>query len=130
MSPARRLACAVALLALTIVPAHGSVYRTAHGLYRDCSAGTDGNSATAKQKLRSCADFLNRIFNNWNLNQDNGVCSRHFGNELPKAYVEYWRVRGLGPLDGLLTSAVASANQFLDSQRQACPTPDLMTSPP
>ncbi len=130
MKVARSLACAVALLAWSMMPAHGFVYRTAHGLYRDCAAGTSEHSAAAQQSYQRCADYIRRIFNNWNLNQDNGVCSRYYGDELPKAYVDYWRVKGLGFLSGTFISAETSVNQFLDSEKQPCPTPDLMTNPP
>jgi hypothetical protein len=124
------LALFAGLLAWSIGPAEGYVYKTARGLYRDCAAGTATHTETARQRYRRCADFIDQIFNNWNLNQDNGICSRYDDGELPKAYVEYWRRRRQGLLPGLFTSAESSVNEFLDSEKQACPVPDPKTHPP
>jgi len=124
------LALIASLLTWSIGPAQGYVYKTAHGLYRDCAAGIASHSETARQRYRRCADFIEQIFNNWNLNQDNGICSRYADGELPKAYVEYWRHRRRGLLPGLFTSAESSVNQFLDSEKQTCPVPDPKTHPP
>ncbi|HZB93941.1 MAG TPA: hypothetical protein VE397_21010 [Stellaceae bacterium] len=106
------------------------VYRTAGGLYRDCAAGTAERTEAAAQRYQHCLRFIEQIFNSWNLNQDNGICSRHIGGELPKAYVDYWRERHLGVISGALTSGETSVNQFLDSQKQPCPVPDPKTHPP
>lgn len=130
MKIVRGLACAIALLAWPMAPAHAFVYRTARGLYQDCAAGIGQQSAASQQRYRQCADYIHRIFNNWNLNQDNGICSRYYGDQLPKAYVDYWRLKGLGFLSGAFVSAERSVNQFLDSQKQPCPTPDPKTNPP
>jgi hypothetical protein len=129
MIVARRLILVVALIALSAAPAHAYIYRTARGLYEDCASGGELGE-TSTQKYRRCADYIGRIFNNWNLNQDNGVCSRHVGDELPPAYVAYWRAKRQGFLSGAFTSAETSVNEFLDSQRQPCPVPDPKTHPP
>jgi hypothetical protein len=120
----------IVILAWSIAAAQAFAYRTARGLYQDCVAGLAGDGAVATQKYRRCAGYIDQIFNNWNLNQDNGVCSRHVGAELPKAYVAYWRARGLGLLRGTFTSAQTSVNEFLDSQKQPCPGQDLKIQPP
>jgi hypothetical protein len=110
--------------------AHAFAYKTARGLYQDCVVGLAGHDTAATPKYRRCAGYIEQIFNNWNLNQDNGICSRHVGAALPKAYVAYWRARGLGLLRGTFTSAQTSVNEFLDSQKQPCPTQDPKTHPP
>jgi hypothetical protein len=120
----------IAILACSVGPAYAFAYKTARGLYQDCVAGITGRKAGGTEQYRRCADYIEQIFNNWNLNQDNGICSRHVGEELPKAYVEYWRARDLGLLSGAFTSAETSVNEFLDSQKQPCPTQDLKTHPP
>lgn len=110
-----------AALALASGKAEADAYKTARGLYEDCAApATLRNGATSQQRER-CADYLEAVLNAWNLNQDNGVCSSHVGSELPDAYVQYWRARGLGFLSGEFRSAEASATDFLDSQKQPCP---------
>ncbi|MGO8918524.1 MAG: hypothetical protein ACLQJR_21700 [Stellaceae bacterium] len=110
-----------AALALSSGRAEADAYKTARGLYEDCAApATLQSGASAPQRAR-CADYLESVLNAWNLNQDNGVCSRHVGAELPDAYVQYWRARGLGFLSGEFRSAEASVNDFLDSQKQPCP---------
>jgi hypothetical protein len=121
MSPAKTLAAAAALSALLSSAASAQEYKTARGLFADCEAPAtlkDGAPSSARER---CADYLDRVFNAWNLNQDNGVCSRHVGAQLPDAYVKYWRARGLGILSGEFRSAEASVNDFLDSQKQPCP---------
>jgi hypothetical protein len=130
MTLATRLFLVIALLMLSVEPVHGNVYKTARGLYKDCSAGQSGGGGASTEKRRRCADYIDRIFNNWNLNRDNGICSRHVGDELPGAYLDYWRARGTGLLSGLLTSAETSVNEFLDSQKHPCPTLDPKTNPP
>lgn len=130
MNVARGFACLLVLLGWSVTPAHGFVYRTARGLYDDCAAGVDGHTTGAPQKYRHCIGYIHQIFNNWNLNQDNGICSRYYGDQLPRAYVDYWRAKGLGFLSGTFISAETSVNQFLDSQKQPCPVPDLKTNPP
>ena len=69
-------------------------------------------TATASRKIQS----LGR-----QLEQGDRVCSRLVVSALPDAYVQYWRKRGLGFLSGEFRSAVASVNDFLDSERQPCP---------
>ena len=130
MKVARRLVFVVALLGWSMAPAHGFVYDTARGLYRDCVVGLNEHSAAAQQKYRRCSDYIHRLFNNWNLHQDNGICSRYYGDQLPQAYVAYWRAKGLGLLSGAFISAETSVNQFLDSSKRPCPVPDLKTNPP
>lgn len=112
----------VAGLALSSRDAEAYTYKTARGLYEDCAAPATLNSGAPAQQRERCADYLESLFNAWNLNQDNGICSRHVGAELPDAYVRYWRARGLGFLSGEFRSAEASVNDFLDSQKQPCPT--------
>jgi hypothetical protein len=123
------LAAAAAAALGSSLPAHAA-YRTARGLYLDCAAGVDGGTTAATAKLRPCADYLLQIFNDWNLNQENGICSAHVGAELPEAYVAYWRGRRGDALSGSLTSAETSVRQFLDSQKHPCPMPDPKTHPP
>lgn len=108
-------------LALSGSGAGAYTYKTARGLYQDCAGpATLKNGAPALRRER-CAEYLEDVLNAWNLNQDNGVCSRHVGAELPDAYVQYWRARGLGFLSGEFRSAETSVNDFLDSQKQPCP---------
>ena len=126
----RLVPAAVALALASGLPAHAYVYRTARGLYQDGAAGVSGGTTTATAKLRPCADYLQQIFNDWNLNQENGICSAHVGHELPAAYVAYWQARRSSRFAGSLTSADASVREFLDSQKQACPMPDPKTNPP
>lgn len=129
MTALGRLVLAAALLLLCWNCAHADAYRSAGSLYRDCAAGSRDGFAAA-QRHRRCADYIDRLFNNWNLNQDNGICSKHVGDELPRAYVEYWRAKHVGFWWGEFTSAQTSVNEFLDSQRQPCPVPDPKTHPP
>jgi len=122
MGYAQGLAVLVAAaLALWSGIAEADAYKTARGLYEDCAAPTTlANGAATQQRVR-CGDYLESLLNAWNLNQDNGVCSSHVGSDLPDAYVQYWRARGLGFLSGEFRSAEASVNDFLDSQKQPCP---------
>jgi hypothetical protein len=112
----RLLGLLAGLLALSSLggAAEAAAYKTARGLFRDCAVEQSA-------RRQHCADYLAQLLDDWNLNQDNGVCSRHVGSELPDAYVQYWRGRGLGGLAGEFRSAEASVNEFLDSQRQPCP---------
>ncbi|HUH85609.1 MAG TPA: hypothetical protein VLX85_13450 [Stellaceae bacterium] len=132
MRSAPRLLLVVIFLTLSIAPAAGDVYvyGTALGLYEDCAAGEGENSAVADEKHRHCTDYIGVIFNDWNLSQDIGVCSRHFGSELRTAYVDYWRARGLGFPSGIFLSAETSVREFLDSQTQPCPKPNPKANPP
>lgn len=115
------LVATVLALSLASGAASAYAYRSARGLFQDCAAPAKlGNGAPTERRER-CADYLQQVFNAWNLNQDNGICSRHVGSELPDAYVQYWRTRGLGFLAGEFRSAEASVNDFLDSQKQPCP---------
>jgi hypothetical protein len=107
-----------------------AAYRTARGLYLDCAAGVSDGTTPATAKLRLCADYLLQIFNDWNLNQESGICSARVGAELPGAYVAYWQAQRSDVLSGRLTSAETSVRQFLDSQKHPCPVPDLKTNPP
>lgn len=121
MTAAPALLVAATLLALSGAAAAAQEYKTARSLFTDCAApAIVANGAPSEARAR-CADYLDRVFNAWNLNQDNGVCSRHIGAQLPDAYVKYWRARGLGILSGEFRSAEASVNDFLDSQKQPCP---------
>jgi hypothetical protein len=108
-------ALAVALLLLSGWPAAGYEYRTARALFHDCSA-TKGSD-----RQQNCAESLRVLYSNWQLEQGDSVCSRLVVSALPDAYVQYWRKRGLGFLSGEFRSAVASVNDFLDSERQPCP---------
>jgi hypothetical protein len=108
-------ALAVALLLLSGWPAAGYEYRTARALFHDCSA-TKGSD-----RQQNCAESLRVLYSNWQLEQGDRVCSRLVVSALPDAYVQYWRKRGLGFLSGEFRSAVASVNDFLDSERQPCP---------
>jgi uncharacterized membrane protein len=110
-----------ALLALSSGAGAAQEYKTARSLFEDCAATAALKSGAQSEPRERCADYLDRVFNAWNLNQDNGVCSRHVGAQLPDAYVKYWRNRGLGFLSGEFRSAEASVNDFLDSQKQPCP---------
>jgi hypothetical protein len=130
MRSARNFALVVLLQTLSVAPASGYVYRTARGLYNDCAAGESGRDAAAQDRGQSCLEYIVRTFNNWNLNQENGVCSQHVGLELPKAYLEYWRARSLGLLSGIVLSAETSVTDFLDSEKQPCPVPDPKVTPP
>jgi hypothetical protein len=125
----RRISILLAVLILLAGPVYGYAYRTARGLYDDCAAREGGRDGASAERRQRCADYIAGIFNNWNLNQDNGICSQHVGSELPDAYLTYWRARGIGFLSGIVTSAKTSVNEFLDSQKQPCPT-DPKTSPP
>lgn len=131
MRSAHRLLLIAALLTLSVAPAVGDdyVYRTARGLYKDCAAGEGGNSAVSDEKHRHCAAYIGQIFNDWNLSQEIEICSRHFGRELRKAYVDYWRARGFGFLSGIFLSAETSVREFLDSQTQPCPKPNPKANP-
>jgi hypothetical protein len=117
------LIAAALSLALSAGAASAAEYKTARSLYADCAAPATLKNGAPSERREQCTDYLERVFNAWNLNQDNGVCSRHFGDQLPDAYVAYWRSRGLGFLSGAFRSAAASVNDFLDSQKQACLPP-------
>lgn len=110
-----------AAAALSPGDAAAYAYKTARGLYKDCAAPAPLKSGAPTPQRERCAAYLESVFNAWNLNQDNGICSRHAGAALPDAYVQYWRTRGLGFLSGEFRSAEASVNDFLDSQKQPCP---------
>jgi hypothetical protein len=115
------LIAAALLLAVSDGAASAAEYHSARTLYDDCAAPAVLKDGAPTDQRERCADYIDRVFNAWNLNQDNGVCSRHVGYGLPDAYVKYWRTRGLGFLKGEFRSAEASVNDFLDSQRQPCP---------
>lgn len=117
MGPLSRFFIAVALVAVASGEVDAASYSTARRLYQDCAA-TGAANAGRRQR---CADYLVQLLDNWNLNQDNNVCARHVGKELPDAYVRYWRARGLGFLSGRFKSAETSVNEFLDTQRRPCP---------
>lgn len=121
MTYAQALTAAAALLVLWTGAAAAQEYKTARSLYADCAAPATLKNGAPSGARERCNDYLDRVFNAWNLNQDNGVCSRHVGPQLPDAYVKYWRSRGLGVLSGEFRSAEASVNDFLDSQKQPCP---------
>jgi hypothetical protein len=108
-------AALTAAMALSGQPAPAYEYTTARALYRDCSAekGSD--------RRRNCAESLHLLYDNWQLEQGDRVCSRVRVAALPDAYVAYWRARGLGFLSGEFRSALTSVNDFLDSERQPCP---------
>jgi hypothetical protein len=95
-------------------------YRTARGLYRDCSAAASG-TGDALTRHQRCAQYLDQMLDVWNLEQAPGVCARRSGEALPHAYVKYWRKRGLGFLSGEFRSAEGSAIDFFNSQKHACP---------
>jgi len=105
----------IALLLLSGWPASGYEYRTARALFHDCS------TARGSDRWKNCAESLHVLYNNWQLEQGDRVCSRLVVGVLPDAYVQYWRKRGLGFLSGEFRSAVASVNDFLNSARQPCP---------
>jgi hypothetical protein len=90
-------------------------YTTARALFHDCSAekGSD--------RRQSCAESLHTLYNNWQLEQGDRICSRVTVSALPDAYVAYWRDRGLGFLSGEFRSALTSVNDFLDAERRPCP---------
>jgi hypothetical protein len=114
------LLAAPAALAFSAGAAQAYTYKSARKLYDDCAApATLKNGAPTVRRLH-CLEFLKQALNAWNLTQDNGICSAHIGKELPDAYVKYWQKRGLGVLKGEFRSAEASANDFLDSQKQPC----------
>lgn len=100
----------IALLGWSVDAAYAFAYKTERGLYQDCAAGLASPYPAATRKYRRCADYIDQIFNNWNLNQDNGICSRHVGAELPKAYVAYWRMQEPGLVRGTFLSAQTSVN--------------------
>lgn len=90
-------------------------YHTARALFRDCSAAKDSG------RWRNCAEVLHALYNSWQLEQGDRVCSTVKISVLPEAYVGYWRERGLGFLSGEFRSATASVHDFLDSARRPCP---------
>jgi len=112
-------ALAVAVIAAATDDALAYSYKTARGLYRDCNAAADGGDAAIRRQ--HCAEYLTQMLDAWNLDQAPGVCSRRIGEELPHAYVKYWRKRGLGFLSGEFRSAESSVIDFFNSQKQACP---------
>ena len=131
MACLRGISLVASLLALSGGAAHADAYATARGLYRDCAAGVSQSAAPAAEaQLARCAGYLRQVLDGWNLEQDNGMCARYVGNDLPKAYVTYWSARGLGLIAGTFTSAERSAKEFLDSERMPCRVPDPKTHPP
>jgi hypothetical protein len=94
-------------------------YKTARGLYRDCTAAQNGGG-DAPTRHNRCAEYLEQMLDVWNLEQGPGTCSRRSGEELPDAYVTYWRKRGLGFLSGEFRSAKSSAMDFFNSQKRLC----------
>ena len=116
-------ALTVALLVLSTDGASAYVYRTARGLYRDCSAAAS-NAGEAPARHERCAEYLQQMLDAWNLDQRPGICARRSGEELPHAYVKYWRKRGLGFLSGEFPSAESSALDFFNSQRRSCEKPE------
>jgi hypothetical protein len=121
MKRVEALLAAAMLLALSPGPAAAQEYKSARSLFTDCAAPATIKSGAPSGPRERCADYLDRVFNAWNLNQEPGTCSRHVGGQLPDAYVQYWRARGLGFASGEFRSAEVSVNDFLDSQKQPCP---------
>ncbi len=121
MAFARGVVVIAAGLALAAGAAHSATYKTARKLYDDCAAPAKMASGVTTPQRKRCAAFLQQSLSAWNLAQDSNVCSRHTGAALADAYVAYWKKRGLGFLKGEFRSAQASANDFLDSQKQPCP---------
>jgi len=117
MARAGMIGTILTLFFVGVVPVRAVAYeyRSAHGLFEDCSR------AAGTEQRQNCAEFLHTLLENWLLEQGDGVCSRVTVSALPDAYVQYWRVRGLGALSGEFRSALASVNDFLDSKRQPCP---------
>ncbi len=127
----RQLILAASLLLLSGAAATAAAYGTERGLYRDCAAGVaSAENLAAEARLEQCSDFLHQVLNAWNLEQDSGICARHVGSDLPRAYVAYWRGRGVGLIGGELTSAEKSVTEFLDSEKVRCPVPDPKTHAP
>jgi len=110
-----------ALLVLSTASASAYAYKTARGLFHDCSAAADG-TGDAPARHQHCAQYLKQMLDAWNLDQAPGVCARRIGTGLPHAYVKYWRNRGLGFLSGEFRSAESSVIDFFNSQKRACPT--------
>jgi hypothetical protein len=108
-----------AVLVLSAGGASAYAYRTARGLYRDCSAAAS-SAGDAPARHERCAQYLNQMLDAWNLDQKPGICARRTGEELPHAYVKYWRKRGLGFLSGEFRSAEGSAIDFFNSQKRSC----------
>jgi hypothetical protein len=96
-------------------PAAAYEYRTARALFHDCSSAKDSD------RWRNCAETLRVLYDNWQLEQGDRICSQLTVKALPDAYVKYWRQRGLGFLSGEFRSATTSVNDFLDSARKPCP---------
>jgi hypothetical protein len=119
MTLLRLIAAIAAILLLSSGSAAAYQYKSARALYRDCAAGVAAATADGQIKRNRCADYLDRVFDSWVLAQRSGVCSQHNRAELPKAYVEYWREKGLG-LSGRVRSPFASVKEFLDSQSRQC----------
>ena len=60
----------IALLLLSGWPASGYEYRTARALFHDCS------TARGSDRWKNCAESLHVLYNNWQLEQGDRVCSR------------------------------------------------------
>lgn len=120
MTPARLPLIIATTLALSAGAAHAYTYKSARKLYDDCAAPATLKNGAPTARREQCLGYLKQALNAWNLTQDNGTCSAHVGEGLADAYVKYWQKRGLGVLKGEFRSAEASANDFLDSQKQPC----------
>ncbi len=105
-------------------------YPNAHSLYADCAAGGNEPDQAALERRSQCARYLEIMLDNWNLSQSGMICSRYADDQLPGAYVAYWRQRGLGIFFGLFRSAESSAKEFFDSEAQPCPVPHPSLHPP
>jgi hypothetical protein len=117
------LTSAVAAVTLLVFPtgsASAYAYKTARGLYRDCSVAASG-TGDAHARHQRCAEYLQQMLDAWNLDQAPGICALRTGEALPHADVKYWRARGLGLLSGEFRSAESSAVDFFNSQKHACP---------
>ena len=112
-----------ALLVFSSASASAYAYKTARGLYRDCSAAAEGRGYAPTRHQR-CGQYLKQMLDAWNLDQAPGVSARRIGNALLHDYVKYWRNRGLGFLSGEFRSAESSAIDFFNSQKHACATSD------
>lgn len=130
MSHLRDLILAGSLLLLSGA-ADAAPYRSERALYKDCAAGmSSARGVAGAERLEQCSDYLHQVLNEWNLEQDNGICARHVGADLPGAYVRYWQARGVGLIGSEFTSAKTSVTEFLDSEKAPCPVPDPKTHPP
>jgi hypothetical protein len=105
-------------------------YANAHSLYDDCAAGGNQPDGAALERRGRCARYLQLMLDNWYLSQASMICSRYAGDQLPGAYVGYWRMRGLGIFSGFFRAAEKSANEFLDSEAEPCSVPNPRLHPP